>query len=81
MTIVIAWKSTRVSGVKGLADVFLAAAVWLNDGTEQDRKNAESYAAMEQAKDDGTFEHRVFSYYNEGDPLARAKADMMLGAN
>lgn len=78
MTIVIGWRSTRVNGLKGMAAPFLSAVVWLNEGTEQDVKNAESYAAMEQKKDDGTFEHRVFAFNNEPNPLAKAK-EMMLG--
>jgi len=79
MQIVIAWKSTRVNGLKGMASPFLSAVIWLNDGTEQDKKNAESYAEMERKKDDGAFAYRVFAFENEGNPLNRAKAELVAG--
>jgi len=77
MTIVIAWKSTRVNGVKGLADTYAAAAVWLNEGTEKDIAEADSYARSEACRNDGTFQHRIFAYQNENDPLARARAEIL----
>ena len=75
-TIVIAWKSTRVNGLAGATKPYNAAAVWLNDGTAQDIKNAEKYASDNAAKNDGDSGHTVYVYENEAKPLERARAEL-----
>jgi len=73
-TIVLAWKSTRINGLAGQAKPYNCAAVWLNDGTAQDIKNAEKYASENAAKNDGDSLHTVFVFENENKPLERARA-------
>jgi len=72
--IVIAWLSTRVSGCPNVARTYPCAAVWTNDGTDADRAKAETYAAQENARQDGTSDHTVFEYpAGITDPLTRAR--------
>lgn len=75
MTIVIAWMSTRADGCPGLRKKTPCAAVWLNQGKEQDLQNAHVFAKSERERNDGTSEHAVFQF-PEGttDPLDQARA-------
>jgi len=45
------------------------AMMWLNEGTEEDKEKAEDYARKNDSK--------VFCYYNEREPLERARRDIM----